>query len=208
MRARLVLALALVLGTECAIEVRGAAAQERRHLGVQLRALAGPGYLHGAQDFGDAEASTTAGVAAQFEFALGMMVADQLSLNMDIVLSRAGAAEHGVLRETVFTALHVGIGATYWLMPANVYLSLSIGAARSSVEGQPTRLGVEIPNSDSSGLGPGVHLSLGKLFWISRRWGLGASLSLLASSAPNPSGGVDSNRNLVGAGLLLTATFH
>jgi hypothetical protein len=100
------------------------------------------------------------------------------------------------------------LGATYWLMPANVFLAGSLGAGRSSIAGQPVRLGVELPNTDASDLGPSLHLSAGKQFWLSRRWGLGISLGLLASGANNPRGGVDTDRYWLAASLALTATFH
>lgn len=177
-------------------------------MGVQLRALVGPSYLYAFQDVEEKDASTVSGLAVAFEFALGTMVSDELALNMDLVLARADGVEHGVLDDAVFTALHAGVGATYWLMPANIYLAASIGAARTSVEGEPVRLGVEIPNSDASNIGVGLHLALGKQWWVSPRWGLGASLSLLASTAENPIGGIDTNRQLLGAGVALSVTFH
>jgi hypothetical protein len=189
-------------------QAQAQAPSERRHMGVQLRALAGPAVLHGFQDAGGGDTVTITGVASAFNFVLGTMVGEELALNLDLVLSRSGNADFGVVEDTTFIAVHFGAGVTYWIMPANVYLAASLGAARSSVEGQPVRIGVELPDIDPSRIGFGLHLSAGKQWWISRRWGLGASLSLLGSTASNPMGGTDTNRHIVGAAVALTATYH
>lgn len=205
------LALVVLLLAACA--ARGSAQQagerqpEPRHLGVQLRTLLGVAVLHAQQEVGS-EQTEIDGIGPAFEFALGAMVGEQLALNMDIVLAHSPAAEHGVLEETVFTALHAGAGITYWFMPANFYLGASIGAARSSVEGKPVRVGIEVPASDPSEVGIGAHVAFGKQFWLTRRIGLGAALSLLSSIAPNPIGGEDSARLVFGAAFALSATLH
>lgn len=181
--------------------------QEPKHLGVQLRTLLGVAVLHAQQQVGS-EQTEIDGIGPAFEFALGAMVGEQLALNLDIVLAHSPAAEYGVLDETVFTALHAGAGITYWFMPANLFVAFSLGAARSSVEGEPVRIGIEVPASDPSEVGLGGHLVLGKQFWLTRRFGLGAAVSLLSSIAPNPIGGEDSARLVLGAALALSATLH
>jgi hypothetical protein len=200
---------ALLLGCAALCGVGHARAQtlERQHLGVQLRGLAAPAYLHAVQRIGD-EQTQIDGAAVELQFALGAMVAEALALNMDLVLAHAPAAEHGVLQDTVFTALHVGAGITYWFMPANVYFGASLGLARSSVEGKPVRVDIEVPTSDPSKVGVGLHLALGKQWWVSQRVGLGASLSLLSSIASNPVGGEHTDRLLIGAALGFSATLH
>lgn len=179
----------------------------RRHLGVQVRGVAGAAYLHAVQSVGD-EQAVIEGPAALVQFALGTMVSEALAINMDLVVAHSPAADHGVLEDTLFTALHLGAGVTYWLMPANVYLAASLGAARSSVEGNPVRIDVEVPQSDASRVGLGLHLAAGKQWWVSRRVGLGATLSLLGSVASNPIGGEDSDRLLAGFALSFSATLH
>jgi hypothetical protein len=201
---------ALLLGCAASWGAAPARAQpvpERRHMGVQLRGLVAPAYLHASQRIGD-EDTTIEGAAIEFQLALGAMLSEALALNMDLVMAHAPAAEHGVLQDTVFTALHLGAGVTYWLMPANVYLAASLGLARSSVEGTPVRIDIEVPTSDPSKVGPGLHLAVGKQWWVSQRVGLGATLSLLSSLCSNPVGGEDTARLLVGAALGFSATMH
>lgn len=189
----------------------GAAAPARaqeRHLGVQLRALAGPSYAYAWQDLGADGTSKVEGFAVTGNVALGAMVGEALALNMDLLLARSPDANYGVLDSTTFTAVHLGLGITYWLMPANVYLAASIGPARTSVENAPVRFGVEIPTSDVSDVGVGAHLGIGKLWWLDRRWGLGASFSLALSTAENDLGDATSHRTLVAPTLALSTTFH
>ncbi|MGD8861970.1 MAG: hypothetical protein PVI30_18310 [Myxococcales bacterium] len=202
------LALSLALLVAPPMVGAGRAQAPDRHMGVQLRATAGPGLLTSTQDVGDGQSSEISGLALGFGFALGTMVTDHLAINMDLALARAGSADYDVLQDAVFTAVHLGAGVTYWLMPENIFLAASVGAARSSVSGEPIRIDVELPNSESTHVGLGVHLTLGKQWWVSRRWGLGASLGILGSSAANPAVGRDTNRVTVGLIAALTATFH
>jgi hypothetical protein len=181
---------------------------EARHLGVQVRALVGPALLYGFQDVGPGASGKTNGVGAEFGFALGAMLTENLALNMDLLLARSANAEHGVLRNTVFAAVYMGAGATYWLMPANLYLAGSLGFSRSSVEGSPIHFDIEIPTNEQSRIGVGAHLALGKQFWLSQRVGLGAALSLLSTMASNPAAGRDTNRYVLVALAALCATVH
>ncbi len=176
-------------------------------MGVQLRLLAAPVYLHATQALGPEDAQID-GVGALFDVALGAMVSEQLALNMDLVLAYSPSADHGVLEDTIFTALHVGAGVTYWFMPVNLYLAASIGAARSNVENSTVRVGIEVPDNDPSQVGFGTHLQLGKQFWLTRRLGLGATFSFLASIANNPIGGEDTERIVIGVGAGLSFTLN
>jgi hypothetical protein len=178
------------------------------HLGAQLRAFVGPAFLYAVQDVGNAAVDKATGFGVVFNFALGSMVSEDLALNMDLALAHSPSAAHGVLDDSVFSAVHLGAGLTYWWMPANVFLAASLGMARTSVGGSPVRLGIEIPVNESSDVGIGTHLALGKQFWLSRRFCLGATLSLLASAANNPVGGRDTARYAVITTAALTATLH
>lgn len=199
------LAFVVCVGVLCGMSGRASAS---RHLGVQLRGTVGPTFVYAWQDVGDGQSSAIDGLAFSGNLALGHMIGDDLSLGMDLMLTRSGNVSYGVLDSTDFTAVHLGAGITYWLMPANVYLAASLGAARTSVTTQSIQIGEELPVNERSDVGLGMHLSIGKLWWLDKRWGLGASLSLLASTATNPIGDRSSQRNLVAPTLALSATFH
>lgn len=205
--------IAAVLCSACLLACLGRARASEpddapRHLGVQLRAFGGPTLLYAFQDVGAGASGTTRGVGVAFDLALGAMVSERLALNMDLVLLRSADAEHGVLQNTVFSAVHLGVGATYWLMPANVYLAGSLGLSRSSIEGSPVHVQIEIPTHEQSEIGVGAHLAIGKQFWLSRRVGLGATLSVFGSTAGNPAAGRDTNRYVLAATAALALTLH
>ncbi|MFI5306585.1 MAG: hypothetical protein ACHQ53_04485 [Polyangiales bacterium] len=190
------------------VTARASDSDSARHLGVQARALVGPALLYGFQDVGAKGSGSTRGIGFGFDFALGAIVSENLALDMDLVLARSASAEHGTLTDTAFSAVFLGGGLTYWLMPANVYLSASIGMSRSSVQGSAVHLDVEIPKAEQSRIGVGAHLALGKQFWLSRRTTLGASLSLMSGVAANPSGGADTSRYVLAAMAALSFTVH
>lgn len=176
--------------------------------GPQLRVSVGPSYLAGLQTLDSGQDASIEGFAVGFGFALAAPLSDELALGLDLALVRAGSAEHGVLSSTVFTALHLGAGLTFWLSPAATFLAASLGLARSSVEGDRLRLGVELPDNSPSDLGLGLHLVLGHQLRVSERLGLGGSLSLLASFASNPIGGEDGLRTVLAATAAVTASLR
>jgi hypothetical protein len=60
-----------------------------------------------------------------------------------------------------------GVGFTYYVMPANFYISPSIGAAQLTIEED----GVSV----SSDTGFAAELSMGKEWWVGDNWGLGVA---------------------------------
>jgi len=176
--------------------------------GAQLRLTAGPAYLAAFQDLGAGQDGSIRGFGAGFDFALGLLAYDDLAFDVDLALMRSGDAQHGVLSSTVFTVLHLGVGLTYWLRALDAFVAASVGLARSSVEGDRLRLGIELPDNAPSDLGAGVNLVLGKQLALSQRVGLGACLSLLTSFANNPLGGKDGLRTVLAASLGLALTLH
>lgn len=200
MLARAALLLALCMSS--AAHAQDAAQRQ----GAQVRLLVGPSYLDASQDVGAAEAIGAAGFGYAAQLAIGLMITDALALNSELAFARSDAAEHEVLGETSVTALFVGLGATYWVLPAGVYLAGSFGATRSSIEGAPLRVQIEVPQSDASEVGMGVQLSLGKIFAVTGGFGLGLALSGGFATASNPVSGVDSNRQVWTALLALAAT--
>ena len=176
--------------------------------GPQLRIAVGPSYLAALQSLGPGQDGSIEGFGVGFDFALAAPLSTELALGADLVLLRSGSAEHGVLDSTVFTALHLGAGLTYWFLPGQSFLSGSLGLARSSVEGDRLRLGVELPDNDPSDVGVGAHLCLGHQLRLGERVGLGASLSLLGSFANNPIGAQDGLRTVLAVTLAVTATLR
>ncbi|AKQ69143.1 hypothetical protein A176_006055 [Myxococcus hansupus] len=65
----------------------------------------------------------------------------------------------------------VGLGITYYIMPANVYLSGAVTYTQLSV----SRRNEKVAESD---IGGGLHLGIGKEWWVSKNWGLGVGAEL------------------------------
>jgi hypothetical protein len=192
-----------LFGLACAASSARAQTSERE--GPQVRLLVGPAYLDASQDVDAAEELGASGFGYAAQLAIGVMVGDALALNTELSFARSDAAEHEVLGETSVTALFVGLGATYWL-PAQVFVAGSLGATRSSIEGAPIRVQIEVPQSDASEVGFGAQLMLGKTFAVTSGLGLGAALSLGWATASNPVSGVDTNRQVFTALLALAVT--
>ncbi|MFP2909277.1 outer membrane beta-barrel protein [Pyxidicoccus sp. 3LFB2] len=93
----------------------------------------------------------------------------------------------------------LGLGLTYYIMPANVYVSGALSFAQLSISDN----GETIAETD---LGGTLHLGLGKEWWVSDNWGLGFGAELALGRIPEK----DSNDrwNTVNAMLFLSATFN
>ncbi len=97
----------------------------------------------------------------------------------------------------------IGGGVTYYLMPANVFLSGSVGP------GSFRRMDTDDDSSVSSDKGFGFQLKAGKEWWISRRWGLGVALSYSKLNVRNkPNNGVVELINSDNFGINFNATFN
>jgi hypothetical protein len=65
----------------------------------------------------------------------------------------------------------VGIGLTYYIMPANVFLSGTLGVGRFTLRNTSD------DDNDPVNTNPGfsLHAKVGKEWWVSRNWGLGVA---------------------------------
>jgi len=146
-----------------------------RHDGTYLRLYLGPGYLHSSATVQGSNFALKGG-AVGFGVAVGGTVAPNLViygelafLNVsDPTLTLDGSS--GTVNGTSFDHLGVGPGVTYYFMPINLFLSASLLLGRVQVNDK---------NNDSFGqtdFGASIHLSVGKEWWVSPQWGLGASV--------------------------------
>lgn len=66
----------------------------------------------------------------------------------------------------------LGIGITYYLMPVNIYFSLSLLYSSVQLEYDDTKGESEIDFDN----GNGINIMVGKEWWIGNQWALGISL--------------------------------
>lgn len=114
---------------------------------------------------------------------LGHAIADNVVLHMDLSWTRSGAASYSSEGETIaddvaLTAILLGIGATYWFDPNDVYLTGGLGLAQIGTVSGAYRVVIEIPDIETTKVGLGGYLGVGKQWRASRRWGIGPELRL------------------------------
>lgn len=119
-----------------------------RHDGLFLRLMLGYGYASAESDL-----AIEGGSHPKVQLAMGYTVVSNLALFAQLKVSAFAAA---------------GAGATYYLMPVNMFLGAAVSAG--TLQARSNRVGSELK---ASAAGPVVSLFLGKEWWVSRDWGLG-----------------------------------
>lgn len=148
-----------------------------RHLGFALRLDGGPGYISSTDSLYD---TTMKGGSGAFGLVVGGAVAENLILGADIwgITAFSPTISQGTMSVSTgnvsVSLTGIGLNVTYYLMPANVYLSLSPSISRLSL----TIGGV----SASTKNGLGMKMALGKEWWVSDHWGLGAAAQFFLAS--------------------------
>ena len=150
-----------------------ALAGPRDHLdGFFMRLSAGGGTASSKIEDGTDEAEIS-GTAGDINFAFGGIVAPNLALHGTLYgwsLSDPDLEVNGVTGtlEGDVTAAALGAGLTYYLMPANVYFSGSLGIGRLTVDG---------PGNFDGDTDRGLMLdvTVGKEWWVGDGWGLGVA---------------------------------
>lgn len=93
----------------------------------------------------------------------------------------------------------IGAGITYYIMPANVYFSPSVGFGSLSFDADDFG---EVESDN----GIVVDMTIGKEWWVGRNWGLGVAAALGLHSIPEK----DADQNWTGASFTVrfTATMN
>jgi hypothetical protein len=105
----------------------------------------------------------------------------------------------GTLNATL-TMSAIGVGATYYFMPSNFYLSYSVGMASLSGDG-------DLDGKTKSGFG--FDATVGKEWWVGDAWGLGVNGDVTYfSSKDDTILGVDETWSGPSYGLRFSATFN
>lgn len=169
-------------GESCASPAAVHRAGYRQHDGFYVRMLVGGGVGGSKYRDGltiDGGQTRTLGAATTTEVAVGWAVLENFivhaTFNLGSVqegVKKVGKRAYDEAEQTTIVGL-AGAGLTYYLMPANVYVTGSVGVAG---------LGEVSDDSDEhheSKLGVGTSFALGKEWWIGRggSWGLGVALT-------------------------------
>jgi hypothetical protein len=149
----------------------------RTHDGFFLRFLAGggPGRLVIDNVMGN-EVKFTSIAGGAFHFQIGGAVKENLILFGDVGgfaltdpdVESGGSTESGANLD--ITASGFGGGLSYYIMPANIFLSASVLASTNALTYQSENY--------ESELGPSFLVSVGKEWWVGNSWGLGVAVLL------------------------------
>ncbi|QSQ11063.1 hypothetical protein [Myxococcus landrumensis] len=147
------------------------------HDGFYLRGQFGLGYLHSkATDVdlvvkgGAGSLNLEMGYAVLNNFILYGKLFGASASNPDI---RVGGTTHEGDPDDDVSVIYaaMGVGAAYYIMPANVYFSGAVVANQLSASHEGTLEG-------ESEAGVGLHLGVGKEWWVSGNWGIGVGAEL------------------------------
>lgn len=163
-------------------------AGDRDHTnGFFLRLSAGVGVASTEFDATDIDFKLD-GPAGDVNFAIGAIVAPNLALHGTLfgwAITDPDGEFNGVEGSLNgdLTMGAIGAGVTYYIMPANVYLSGSVGFGTLSFDEGDIRV--------ESDAGPAVDITVGKEWWVGRNWGLGVAGGVGFHSVPD--GDLDEN---------------
>jgi hypothetical protein len=208
----------LCLGSIAAVLVAWAAsahAQDRTHDGFMMRFTGGLGYGSASEEVGNAAGGlyskwTLSGGGVMFSADVGGSPVENLVLHGRLgalVVSKpqvefeGGSVQlDGTLRDedSSLSFILLGPAVTYYIMPANIYLTGAFGLGL---------VGIRVDEDNSGGTDPGwaLNFDAGWEFWVGQSWAMGPALRFFYTSAPDEG---DLTVNGAGGGVLFSATFQ
>jgi hypothetical protein len=148
------------------------------HDGLFLRMLLGTGYAELVEKNVMGSDLKFSGTTVPFRFQLGgnlfknfifygeFAVASQTNPKMEWMGRSESSSDFTV------GVVDLGIGITYYLMPVNIYFSLSALYSQAQLEYNNTKSESEIGFDNFSG----INIMVGKEWWVGAQWALGLSL--------------------------------
>ena len=161
-----------------------ASAEPRMHDGFFLSISPGIAFGESKADLFEAAGSwdniTYSGPGGILDFKIGGAIAPNLILSGDFIgrsVSGPKAQSVGGTEDldddVVLADGTLGLGLTYYVMPANIFFSGTVGVGRFVLT-NPTD---DADDDESIETNPGlsIHAKIGKEFWVSDNWGLGVA---------------------------------
>ncbi|SEM14440.1 Outer membrane protein beta-barrel domain-containing protein [Stigmatella aurantiaca] len=93
----------------------------------------------------------------------------------------------------------IGLGASYYLMPSNFYVSGALSFTQLSISVDGETLG-------ETDLGGALHLGLGKEWWVSDNWGLGLGAEVMFGRIRSDD--TDDDWNTASVMIMFSATYN
>jgi len=177
-----------------------------RHDGLFLRLQLGFGGLRSST--GD---TTLSGSAGSFAFALGYALVDDLVLfgeaysdvNASPTVTQGGVSiqTNGTVTQSLFG---YGAGLAWYVASWNAYASVSGGLGQVRLEWTDAAM---VLQKGATQYGPMVRVSVGKEWWASPNWGLGAALNFEAGTMKDDASGAATFK-ATAFGLSFNATYN
>lgn len=190
------------------------AAAPRTHDGFLLRGQIGPSFLGTSSDLSEGGTLRMRAAGAEIGLSIGGCPVGNLALHVDIyggggspsIETPEGRADFD---DGALSLAAIGVGVSYWTS-GDFVVGASVVAAGISVSG----FGPDPEESARTSPGQGVSLLIGKDWFVSDEWSLGAALHLIHARAlrahdddgPGPEQGSTSSATSVG--LLFGATYN
>ena len=185
-------------------------ASAQPHEGLFFRVAGGPRYGFGIASGRKQGGFQTHGYAAGFDVEIGYTHFENLAIHGDITYQRLvgrksshellGELELDEMTENLdYTLFSLGIGATYYLMPHNVYFTVGAGFGRLSVtdDGQASR-------RKEVAIGLTINTMVGREWYFADDLSFGVGGQITWSTTSDRS----ALWNLLSIGLVVTATYN
>jgi hypothetical protein len=181
---------------------------EPTHGGVYLHLHLGGGFTSIKGTNGSGSTVKLSGGGPSFAVAVGGAVAPNLALFGNFFLTMASQPQvssngyYGYSTQSSLDAIVGGLGGgvVYYFMPANVYISGAIGALNFQADDSNSKT---VYTSD---VGVGFQGLIGKEFWVSDHWGLGAALEFVGAGSMKDKDNPNISWSAAAFNLLFSAT--
>ena len=188
---------------------------KHRHDGFMLRLSIGLGYgaVSGSEQVITHDKVSLSGLGLHTELAIGGAITDNLILNADLFqttifnpsvkVAGRDAGDANDLDEDIGVGENtdlagIGIGVTYYIMPANLYVAGSVGIGKVIfVDGAGNR--------DGGDVGFAADVMFGKEWWVGVDWGIGVAGQFVLIAANDPILGSVTG---IGLGVMFSATYN
>ena len=157
-----------------------------QHTGFFLRFLPGFSYTEWTKKSDSFDEITISGSGVSSRTQIGLALDENLILFYDSGLTIVGNVEEAII--------DAGLGLNYYFMPINIYASFSVLSSASSHD---------VWNNESTN-GLGINFIVGKEWWVSDNWGIGAAMYLHHRTNDTENSDVSS----YSIGLLFSATYN
>lgn len=177
--------------------------RREEHDGLMLRAQLGPGY--GAATLRSSPALKVTGAGAMLSLDLGYAVTEALTVHgryaMATILTgeaKLGSEVQLGESEPTVTVVMFGVAGTYYLMPSNLFATLTVGLGATTMQ-------VDLLRDTDTDMGWAFSLDLGKEWWVADNAGIGVALRGWFSAMAAES---RANVYFPAVALLLSATYQ